>query len=219
MVLRRILVINPNSSLSATKSIEASIAPLRLEGGPEIHVTRLEDGPSAIVKQADVESVVAPLAALVAREDASAFVLACFSDPGLSVVREAAGGRPVMGIGECGILHAMTLGRRFGIIALSDPSVIRQRRMIVEIGVSERYAGSIPVEAAPAEVMAGGAFTHLLTAAKRLRDEQGADVLVLGCAGMAEQRRSLAEASGLPVVEPTRQATVAALGAACLQGL
>jgi Asp/Glu/hydantoin racemase len=67
--------------------------------------------------------------------------------------------------------------------------------------------------------MAGGAFTHLLTAAKRLRDERGADVLVLGCAGMAEQHRSLAEASGLPVVEPTRQATVAALGAACLQGL
>jgi Asp/Glu/hydantoin racemase len=91
MVLRRILVINPNSSLSATKNIEASIAPLRLEGGPEIQVTRLEDGPPAIVTREDVESVIAPLAALVAREDASAFVLACFSDPGLSVVRKGCG--------------------------------------------------------------------------------------------------------------------------------
>ena len=47
----------------------------------------------------------------------------------------------------------------------------------------------------------------------RLRDEHGADVLVLGCAGMAQYRGALADALGLPVVDPTQAAVTMAIGA------
>ncbi|MGC8050075.1 aspartate/glutamate racemase family protein, partial [Salmonella enterica] len=80
--------------------------------------------------QRDADSVVMPLVNRVSRDNADAFVLACFSDPGLHAVREAASGRPVMGIAECGIFRALMLGERFGIIALSPSSIRRQQRMV-----------------------------------------------------------------------------------------
>ena len=41
----------------------------------------------------------------------------------------------------------------------------------------------------------------------------GADVLVLGCAGMARYRAPLAAALGMPVVDPTQAAVTMAIGA------
>ena len=216
MAWRRILVINPNSSLSATAAIDASLSPLRLSGGPRIDVTRLTEGPPAIVSQADVQSVVQPLCDLVRREPADGFVIACFSDPGLHDVQAAARGRPVMGIGQWGLLKATTLGRAFGIIALSPASAERQQRQVQLHGLEARYAGSEPVDATPGEVMAGAVFDSLRAAGERLRDHYGADVVILGCAGMAAHRVPLARALDMPVVEPTQEATTAALGAVCL---
>ncbi|MGY4348743.1 Asp/Glu/hydantoin racemase [Bradyrhizobium sp. GM7.3] len=114
---RILVIINPNSSASVTAAIDDAVAPLRIAGGPAIEVVGLAGGPPGISSQRDADSMVMPLVNRVSRADADAFVLACFSDPGLHAVREAAGGRPVMGIAECGIFRAMMLGERFGVIA------------------------------------------------------------------------------------------------------
>jgi len=45
-----------------------------------------------------------------------------------------------------------------------------------------------------------------------LRDTNAADVLVVGCAGMADCRSALAEALKIPVVEPTQAAVAIAIG-------
>ncbi|TXN71486.1 hypothetical protein FV228_11075, partial [Methylobacterium sp. WL18] len=45
----------------------------------------------------------------------------------------------------------------------------------------------------------------------------GADVIVLGCAGMAPHRRAIEDAVGCAVVEPCQQAVAAALGAVLLE--
>jgi Asp/Glu/hydantoin racemase len=52
----------------------------------------------------------------------------------------------------------------------------------------------------------------MIEAGTALRDEDGADVLILGCAGMAGFRAPLADALGLPIVEPTQAAVIAAIG-------
>ena len=209
----RILVINPNSSEAVTAAINAALAPLRIPGGPAITVDRLRCGPLGIATQQDADGVVMPLCELVARDRSDAFVLACFSDPGLHAVREAAGGRPVMGIAEWGLLRALTLGERFGIIALSPASVKRQQRLVRQMGLATRHAGSWPVDASAAETAGGAIRDRLIEAGRRLETEWGADVLVLGCAGMAGHRRAIEEAIGRPVVEPTQWAVMAALGA------
>ena len=214
--MTRILVINPNSSETVTAAIDTAIAPLRLPGGPEIHCVTLQEGPPGIATQRDADSVVTPLVHLVQRDPADAFVLACFSDPGLHAVREAAAGRPVMGIAEWGLLRALTLGERFGIIALSPASVRRQQRLVRQMGLDTRYAGSWPVDLSAADSASEAVGTCLAEAGLTLRDRRGADVLVLGCAGMARHRAAVAAATACPTVEPTQQATAAALGALLL---
>jgi Asp/Glu/hydantoin racemase len=52
----------------------------------------------------------------------------------------------------------------------------------------------------------------MIDVGSRLRDENGADVLVMGCAGMARYRADLEEAVRIPVVEPTQAAVATAIG-------
>ena len=217
MTRRRILTINPNSSAAVTAAIDEAIAPLRIAGGPLIEVVGLAEGPRSVTSQRDADSVVMPLVNRVVREDADAFVIACFSDPGLHAVREAAGGRPVMGIAEWGILRALTLGERFGIIALSPSSIRRQQRMVRQMGVDGRYAGSWSVGASAAETAGDDIRARLIEAGRALVAQRGADVVVMGCAGMASHRAAIEQAIGVPVVEPAQQAVAAAIGAVLLR--
>ena len=216
MTRRRILVINPNSSASVTAAIDDAVAPLRVAGGPEIEVVGLAEGPPGISSQRDADGVVMPLVGRVCRDDADAFVLACFSDPGLHAVREAAGSRPVLGIAECGIFRALMLGERFGVIALSPSSIRRQQRMARVMGVDGRYGGSWSVGASAAETASADIRGRLIDAGRALVTQCRADVVVMGCAGMASHRAAIEEAIGVPVVEPVQQAVAVALGAVLL---
>src|SRR5690242_7282447 len=119
-----IVVINPNSTEAVTRGIDAAMAPLRMEGGPPIECLTLAEGPPGIESQRDADSVVQPLCRTIAGRDndASAFVIACFSDPGLHSARETTK-KPVLGIAESGIFTALTLGQRFGIISILDLSI------------------------------------------------------------------------------------------------
>jgi allantoin racemase len=169
----------------------------------------LKQGPPGVVTQQDADSVVM---ARVRGDDADAFVIACFSDPGLHAAREAAAARLVLGIAECAVLHALMLGDRFGIIALAPGSVKRQQRMVRQLGLYDRYAGSFPANLSPAESAGNDVREELAAAGRTLVSQHGADVLILGCAGMAGHRRALEEMIGRPVVEPTQQAVAAAIG-------
>src|SRR5207302_8287819 len=83
-----ILVINPNSNHLVTQGLEDALKPLGFEGGPEIVCQTLAEGPYGIESQADVERVAMPLRRLVESDNRSAaFVIACYSDPGLHVCR------------------------------------------------------------------------------------------------------------------------------------
>lgn len=93
----------------------------------------------------------------------------------------------------------------------------RQRRMVRQMGLGERYAGSRPVEARADETAGEAIRDRLVAAARMLIARDGADVIVLGCAGMAPHRRAIEDAVGCAVVEPCQQAVAAALGAVLLE--
>jgi Asp/Glu/hydantoin racemase len=210
----RIVVINPNCTQAVSAAIDAALQPWRMAGGPAIECVTLAEGPPGIETQAHVEQVVQPICRLVrAREDAGAFVIACFSDPGLHAAREATA-TPVFGIAECGLLTALTLGERFGIVAILHGSLPRHLRYVRQLGLAGRCAGDLPLGLGVVE-LADEARTleRMIEVGTRLRDQLGADVLVLGCAGMARYRAALAAALGVPVVDPTQAAVTMALGA------
>jgi allantoin racemase len=210
----RILVINPNSTEAVTRGIDEACEPLRMPAGPAIECVTLKQGPPGIETQQHVDGVVAPMLDLVRARDAdcAAFVIACYSDPGLHSVREATR-KPVLGISECGILTALTLGHTFGVIAILRKSIPRHLRYIAALGVTDRLAGELPIGLGVTELAdQERTFGRMVEVGRALRDERGADVVVMGCAGMARYRRPLQDEIGIPVVEPTQAAVAMAIG-------
>ena len=174
----------------------------------------LREGPPGVESQSDADAVIAPLCRAIrdAEPETVAFVIACFSDPGLFSAREATT-KPVLGIAECGILTALTLGHRFGVISILARSVPRHLRYIAAMGVGQRLAGDLPIGLGVTELATSpGTLSRMIEIGRQLRDQHGADVLVMGCAGMARYRADLEEAVQIPVVEPTQAAVAMAIG-------
>lgn len=208
-----ILVVNPNSDEAVTEALSRAVEPFRGNRGPAIECLTITESPIGIMTQRDVEEAslrVADLAA--ARPDASAIVIACYSQPGLDLVRSETR-RPVIGMQDAGILAAMAVADRFGVIAVAAGSIPRHLRHIARMGVLDRLAG----ETAPDTVLtvaecgdAAKSFAPLRDAGERLK-AMGAGAIILGCAGMSPQRASLEEALGVPVIDATQAAVGIAL--------
>ncbi|MBJ3777270.1 aspartate/glutamate racemase family protein [Acuticoccus mangrovi] len=206
-----ILLINPNSNPEVTAGMARAVAPLGLAGGPALECMTMASGPFGIETQRHVEEVTLPLREIVAsRGDVDAFVIACFSDPGLAVCREATT-RPVLGIRECAVMSALMQGDRFGVVALGPSSIKRQYRAFREMGVDGRCAGSAPLHLSVAAAEEAAAYPKVKAAAESLL-EAGAETIILGCAGMTRHRAPLIAELGVPVIDPTQAAAAQALG-------
>jgi len=210
----RILVINPNSNTVVTAGLAEALKPLMFADGPEIVCETLAEGPFGIESQADAESVTMPLRRRVEGDNSSAaFVIACYSDPGLHVCREATK-RPVLGIAECGVLTALTRAETFGVIAIAELSIRRHLRYLRQMGLMDRLAAERPLDMSVAETASGQhTLSKMIAVGRALKEEDGAGAIVMGCAGMARHRKPLEEALGIPVIDPTQAAVSMAVGA------
>lgn len=207
-----LIVINPNSSRAVTDGIDAAIDPLR-RFGTDIRCLTLAEGPPGIESQRQADLTIAPMLRLAAAQpDAAGYVIACFGDPGLHALRDQTA-LPVLGIQEAAVMTALTLGQRFGVIAILPPSIPRHLRAFGAMGVLDRLAGDHALGLGVADLAdPDKSLAAMIATGQRLRDEDGADVLIMGCAGMAHYLEPLRDATGLPVVEPCQAAVSMALG-------
>ncbi len=210
----RIVVINPNSSEAVTRGIDAAMQPFRFAEGPVFDCVTLTEGPPGIATQRDVDGAVKPVCDLIGREDnaADAFIIACFSDPGILSAKETTS-KPVFGIGAASYSAAMLLGEKFGVIAILEASVGRQKRSIRMLGLEDRYAASLPIGVGAEGLEADGVSARMIDVGHRLVEKHGADVLIMGCGGMAKYRAEVEDRLGVPVVDPTQAAAAQALAA------
>ncbi len=212
MTDQSLIIINPNSSQQVTDGIDRAVDPLRRFGKP-IRCLTLAEGPPAIESQRQADLTIAPMLRLAAAQtDAAGYVIACFGDPGLHALRDQTA-LPVVGIQEAAVMTALTLGQRFGVIAILPASIPRHMRAFGAMGVRERLAGDRALGLGVADLAdPDKSLAAMIATGKRLRDDDGADVLIMGCAGMAHYRATLEVETGLPVVEPCQAATAMALG-------
>jgi Asp/Glu/hydantoin racemase len=206
----RILVINPNSSETMTRAMDAPLDILRRSGAYRVDSIRLPDAPAGIESQADIETVVPMIAARVREDDADAYVIACYSDPGLALAREISK-KPIFGIAESSMIVATDIGRKFGIVSILDKSIPRHLRYVRAMGLESRLANDRAINSGVAGLEAHGALDKVIDVGRQLRDEDGADVLILGCAGMGHFRGKIEAALGIPVVDPTQAAVSRAM--------
>jgi Asp/Glu/hydantoin racemase len=213
--LPRILVINPNSTESVTEGIRNAVAMVPEAATARIDCVTLATGPAGIETDEHVRQVIDPLTALVRQEasDSAAIVVACFSDPGLSQVKTAID-LPVFGLGECAYRAAAASGLRFGVISILAEAIPRHRRYIRSLGLLDWLAGELAIGLGVTELAdTARVGVRLEKTGRLLRDEHGAETLILGCAGMALYRDGLEAVLEMPVIEPCQTAVAAALEA------
>jgi allantoin racemase len=199
----RVVVINPNSTQAVTDAISLSVDVHR-QGDCQVDCLTLPEGPPGIVTQTHKAAIVAPMQAVIAREqdDADAFVIACYGDPGLQAARESTA-RPVFGIGEISFYAAMAMGDQFGIISTDARACMRHFRYARELGVAQRMAGDLSIEIPILELEKDHDETlRRSVEIGRQLQARGARSLILGCAGLAPFRMALQEQLGIAIIEP-----------------
>ena len=200
----RLLVVNPNTSARMTTRIgeAASAAAARRT---QIHAVNPESGPVSIEGYFD-EAFAAPGTLLeIAKGEAEgydAFIIACFDDTGLEAARCVASG-PVLGIGEAAFHMASLVAHRFSVVTTLSRSIAPIEGNLMKYGLDRRCARvracEVPVLAL--DDPASGARDKLSAEIERAKAEDGAEAIVLGCAGMADLAAALARRHGLPVID------------------
>ena len=144
---------------------------------------------------------------------AQGFIIACFDDSGLEAARCAVGG-PVIGIGEAAFHVASLIAHRFSVVTTLSRSIAPIEANLVKYGLDRRCARvrACDVEVLALEDPASGARAKLSAEIERAKAEDGADAIVLGCAGMAELAAALALEHEIPVIDGVAAAVKLAEG-------
>lgn len=210
MKRKKILVINPNSNESVTAGLRQSLAGYSSEA--DVDCCTLEEGPFGIESDDDITRVIPLVHTKIASSlQYDAFVIACYSDPGLQECRTAFD-KPVFGMQQSAVEVAVSMGGKFGVLALSDDSIRRHVTYIKKLGYFSELAGELPLnitvdEAANDE----STVDKVIVAGQRLVDDFGAASLILGCAGMAAIKRDAEKKLPVPIIEPAQAAVDLAL--------
>ena len=215
----RILVLNPNSNLEFSAQMDKAVEPLRFGGAVQIDCISLTGTPRGIETQRDIDAVLDPVCDTISAKEAEydAFVVACFADTGVASAREVTS-KPVLGICEGGISTALNAGERFGVISTSSAARNAELRLIRSHALMERCAGMEPVNIPVVEMMHSNELAERMVSAGRRLAAQGAEVIVLGCAGMTRHQALLQDELGIPVLDPVVSTAAMALGAIASRG-
>lgn len=197
----RILLINPNATPSMTANCITMVQPTLPADVEVIPFTAPHPAPTAIEGQVDnILSAAAAFRALVPlqqQEHYDAFLVACYSDHALIKMLREEFEAPCIGIMEASLLYAKTLGSRVGIVATSKRSALAQPASAQSYGVT--LAGSracelgvLELERLPREKV----LQRMKDTAVALVEQDRADVLTLGCAGMTDMKAAVEQAVG-----------------------
>ncbi len=199
----RVLVINPNTSEEMTRDIGEE-ARRYAQADTEIEVTSPAWGPRSI--EGHYEEELAAVATLeTIRERAAEFdgvVIACYGDPGLFAAREICP-VPVVGIAEASMLMACTVAHRFTIVSVLPRVKPMLEDMVRLHGLEARCASirATPLTVLDCERDPQAAKREIVIAARAAIEEDGAEAICLGCAGMGPLDKVVEAEIGVPVLD------------------
>lgn len=199
----KLLLINPNTSPAITDVVVAAARSVAAPGTDIVGATG-RFGARYIVTRA--ASAVAAHAALDAYaehgRDVDAVVLACFGDPGLFGLKELAH-QPVVGMAEASCLLAASLGRKFAIVTGGTRWGPMLEEFVAMIGLGGKLAAVKTVAPSGADIAADPdrSLAMLADACNAAVRDDGADVVILGGAGLAGLAARIAHRVPVPLVD------------------
>ncbi|KAH9826588.1 putative hydantoin racemase [Teratosphaeria destructans] len=206
----RVLLVNPNATPSMTENCVSMVLPTLPADVQLVPFTAPEPAPTAIEGAVDnILSSAASFRAILTLQQAEnydAILVACYSDHGLIKMLREEFDVPVIGIMEASLFAARTLGARFGIIATGPRSKVRLADEMRTYGMEKWCAG---IESCDLGVLGLHSNSEDLVHAKlqnaaRSLVVKGAEVITLGCAGMADMKAAVENAvreDGVQVVD------------------
>lgn len=199
----RIAYINPN----ATAAMTANIVAVARAALPAAQITGLTNtaGPASIQGEADGMAAIPGLLRLiptVCAAGAEAIVIACFDDTGLAEATKLAP-CPVIGIGQASYVMAELLGLRFSVVTSTVASIPVIAQNIKMQGFDSACASVRAVGLPVLEIDEGGEKVRAKLEAEIMRAQEadGAETVVLGCAGMAALAPNLSARTGLLLID------------------
>lgn len=206
-----IVVINPNTTTAMTARIAAT-AKAVAQPGTNVIAIQPSAGPVSIEGYAD-EAMAVPhmLEALFAAQTSHAasssggvagYVIACFDDTGLDAARCILNA-PVVGIGEAACHMASLLAARFSVVTTLSRSISPIEHNLARYGLASRC---VRVRAAEVAVLdledaASDAYAHISNEIRLALQEDRAEAVVLGCAGMTDLAARLSKEHSVPVID------------------
>jgi allantoin racemase len=212
-------IVNPNTTAAMTAIIAAAAAKA---ARPDTTLRTVESafGPASIEGAYDDAFAVPGLLARIAEGEAAgadAHVIACFDDTGLDAAR-ALSEAPVVGIGEAGFQLASLLAHRFGVVTTLARSVPVLENNLLRYGLERRCARVRATDVPVLELdnPASNARARIAAEIARSLADDGAEAIVLGCAGMADLAAALSAEFAVPVIDGVAAAVVLAEGLAAI---
>ena len=201
----RILVINPNTTQAMTDEIghaaRAVAAP-----GTEVDCVSPASGPRSIEGHADEVLAAYNTLDLVAQTagEYDGYVIACFGDPAIAACREVAD-VPVVGIAEAAMHMASLVAHKWSIVTVLPRVEPFMEEVVRRYGMETRCAS---IRCTPLTVLE---IEQDLERTKRMMhdeardaiDNDGAEAILLGCAGLGPIDKTMQDALGVPVFDGT----------------
>lgn len=208
----RILVVNVNTTVSVTEAIAASA---RAVAAPGTEIVGLTPRFGAESVEGNLESYLAAVgvADAVARHPHpyDAVIQAGYGEHGREGLQEMVD-VPVVDITEAAAATAMYLGHRYAVVTTLDRTVPLIEDRLLLAGLDRRCASVRASGLAVLELEQDPdrAVTAIVEQARRAVDEDHAEVICLGCGGMAGLDARVREATGVPVVDGVQAAVTVA---------
>lgn len=211
----RIKIINPNTTQSMTDGVYDAAIRVKNED-TEIIAVSPKQGPVSIENFHDEYTAIVGVMEEVHKgleEDIDAFIIACYGDPGLYAAREIAD-VPVVGIAEASMYMASIVAPKFSIVSVIPRGILMLEEVVKRYGMEEKCvsirSSGMTVLGFEEDPELGA--QKLKEAAIIAMEEDGAEAICLGCAGMVGFVDNLQKELGIPVFDGVTAAVKMAEG-------
>lgn len=199
----RILVINPNTTQAMTDDI-GRVARAAAAAGTEIECVQPASGPRSIEGAADEVLAGYHTLDVVAstRGRYDAYVIACFGDPALAACREVSQ-VPVIGIAEAAFHMASLVAFKWSVVTVLPRVKPLLEELVLRNGMKMRCASirCTPLTVLEIEEDIERTKRMMVDEARTAISTDGAEAILLGCAGLGPLDKWMQDQLGVPVLD------------------
>lgn len=199
----KILVINPVGH-SKWDEQDKKLYSLFASPGTEVEVVSLPRGPPSIENPKSYAEVIPLIVdkALELHKDYDAIIVNCFLDPAVDILRGLLR-KPVVGPCESSLAIASILSNRIAIVSVGGEALWMIEDRVRKLGYKDYVVSIKGIELSVLQLDEDPEKTkEMVVKAAKESVDSGAEVVVLGCTGLAGIANVVKDAVGRPVIDP-----------------